>query len=168
MILAWLALSFNARGQESIRPSDIHCHQGRKVQLPIVISNDGSLPIVGISFTLALPEGVTLVTDDDEPLYELNSDRLNPQLFTVFTRQDDSGAWVFRIITNSATAVLSGTEGKVMTLTLAVAENMAAGNYNISLTKNKLSVRKVGITIQSVPLADAASTLTVADAIMGM
>ena len=161
MTMALLALAGNALAQGSIRTSDLTCQKGEQVELPLEITNDASLAVVGISFTLALPEGVSLVIEDGEPLYELNSDRLNPKRFTVYTNQLDDGSWGFRVSTNSATAVLNGTEGEVMTITLAVADDMEAGDYSIKLTDNKFSIRDAGNSVQTMPLADATSTLTV-------
>ena len=161
MTLALLALAGNAFAQASVSASDITCQNGSEVELPIEITNDASLSVVGISFTLTLPEGVTVVLDDGEPLYELNSDRLNPRHFTVYTKQYDDGSWGFRISTNSTTAVLNGTEGEVMTITLAVAEDMAASDYDILLTENKLSIREADNSVRTMALPDATSTLTV-------
>ncbi|MBR4366804.1 MAG: leucine-rich repeat protein, partial [Bacteroidaceae bacterium] len=165
---SWLAfknVKYNQIG--SLTSPDITCHQGREVQLPIEINNDESLSIAGISFTLTLPEGVTVVTEDGEPLYELNSDRLNPKRFTVTTAQQSDGSWGFRISTNNTTAVLNGTEGEVMTITLAVAEDMVAGDYDILLTENKLSIREADNSVRTMALPDATSTLTVSDVLMG-
>ncbi|MBR4366803.1 MAG: hypothetical protein IKP43_08500 [Bacteroidaceae bacterium] len=161
MSLALLALAGNAFAQASVSASDITCQNGSEVELPIEITNDASLSVVGISFTLTLPEGVNVVLDDGEPLYELNSERLNPRRFTVYTKQYDDGSWGFRISTNSTEAVLNGTEGEMMTITLAVAEDMAARDYDILLTENKLSIREADNSVRTMALPDATSTLTV-------
>ena len=165
MTMALLALAGNALAQGSIRTSDLTCQKGEQVELPLEITNDASLAVVGISFTLTLPEGVSLVIEDGEPLYELNSDRLNPKRFSVYTNQLDDGSWGFRVSTNSATAVLNGTEGEVMTLTLAIADDMNDGDYTIKLTENKLSIRDAANNVSSMPVSDSSSSLTIGNTI---
>ena len=158
-----LAFTLQAHATEaSIGCTNIEATGGQQVELPIFVKNSDDLTVVGISFTLKLPEGVTLMTDEEgEPLYELVNSRLNTRRFFVTAAQQTDGSWGFRISTNNATAALAGTEGTVMTVTLAVGANMSNGNYTIKLIDNKLSVRDENNSVQSLPLADSSATLTI-------
>ena len=153
----------------TIAGADITAHSGQQVKLPIKLTNEDALTVVGISFTLTLPQGVTVV--DGEPIFSLESARLNPNRFTVYVKQKANSSWNFLIVTNSATAALAGTEGAFMTVTLGIADGMANGSYDISLTDNKLSVKENNNLVNSIRLDDTSSTLTIdnsqTDFIMG-
>ena len=153
----------------AIACADITARSGQQVELPIMLTNEADLTVVGISFTLTLPEGVTIDLDeDDEPLYSLVSTRLNSKRFTVYTNQYADGSWGFRISANNATAALNGTEGAFMTLTLKVADDMAEGDFSISLAENKLSVRDSDSNVVlSKPVSDSVSKLTISNVTMG-
>ena len=152
----------------SLFTSNLEVLVGTKVAMPIELTNDADLAVVGISFTLKLPEGVTIATDEyDNPLYLLESTRLNPKQFSVYTSQYADGSWGFRISTNNTTAILNGTEGVFMTITLDIADSMAEGDYSISLTDNKLSVRNSDNTVMSKVISDSVSKLTINNVIMG-
>ena len=151
-----------------IAPADVTTRSGEQVVMPINITNDADLTVVGVSFTLALPTGVTLALDDDgEPMYDLVSARLNPKRFSVYTNQNADGSWGFRISTNTQTAKLSGTEGAALTLTLNVADNLAPGNYTVTLKENTLSVRESDNSVNTLVLNNSKGTLTVSNVTMG-
>ena len=151
----------------TIACADIMAHQGQQVKLPIKITNEPDLSIVGISFTLTLPEGVTVKEDDGTPVYSLVSERLNPKRFNVYTNQYADGSWGFRISTNNTTAVLNGTEGEFMTITLDITDGMEEGDYNVCLMENKLSVRNSDNSIASKVISDSVSKLTINNVIKG-
>ena len=152
---------------------DIVARSGQQVKLPIELTNEESLTVVGISFTLTLPQDVTVATDlDSDPIFSLESARLNPSQFTVYTSQKADDSWNFRISTNNATAMLNGTEGAFMTISLSIASDMAEGSYGISLTDNKLSVKGADNIARTTNLDDTTCVLTIdnsqgSDFIMG-
>ena len=155
-------------GSNAIACADITAYSGHKVELPIMLTNDADLTVVGISFTLTLPEGVTVAKDEyGDPLYSLESTRLNPKRFNVYTNQYADGSWGFRISTNNTTAVLNGTEGEFMTITLDIADGMEEGDYNVCLMENKLSVRNSDNNIASKVISDSVSKLTINNVVMG-
>ena len=152
----------------AISCADISARYGQKVSLPITMANDEDLNIVGISFTLTLPQGVAIDLDEDNsPVFELASSRLSPKQFSVYTNQYADGSWGFRILTNNATAKLNGTEGEMMSITLKVADDMEPGTYNILLTENKLSVRTEDNNVVTKAIHDATSSIEVLDVEMG-
>ena len=154
--------------ESQLAPADITAHDGNEVELPVMLDNeDLGETVVGVSFTLQLPEGVTVVTDDDDPVCEFVSNRVNRKQFNITPTQYEDGIWGFRIYTTSTAGVIKGTEGAFMTIRLKVAEGMAEGNYEVKLKENKLSVRGDDNSVTSVVVSDATSVLTVENYIMG-
>ena len=160
--VALLAIVGRASAQNSIVCADVTARSGQEVELPIVLTNDAALTIVGISFTLELPDGVTVKEEEEEPVYTLVSSRLNPKRFTVYSAKYENGSWGFRISTNG-TGVLSGTEGEFMTITLNIG-NMEDGDYFVTLVDNKLSVKESDNSVKSVDISNSISTLTISNA----
>lgn len=146
--------------------SDLHVIRGKTVQLPINIKNEGN--VVGVSYTVNLPDGVSVALDEDnEPIYTLNSSRINSKHFSVTAAQQSDGSWGFRLYTTSVNGMISGSEGEIMTITLNVDQAMAEGDYQVFLRDNKLSVRDDNNNVSTVKLADVTSVLTVIALAMG-
>jgi uncharacterized protein YjdB len=127
--------------------------------LPISMSNTES--IKGLQFDLRLPEGVTVATDD-----------YNDLLFTLTSRAHSShtvsasrlGNGDYRVVVTSLSAkTFSGTEGVIMNVTLSVADNLAAGDYEVRLFSIVLNTAD---NVSVMP-HDATATLTLSDIAMG-
>ena len=163
LTLALLAIAGKATAQNTISCVDITAQGGQEVVLPIQLTNDDDINIVGISFTLTLPEGATFKKKTNgKPVFELVDSRLDPDDFSVTTPDSYSDNSIgVRIYTTSSTAVLQGTEGTFMTFTLDIAESMEAGDYDIRLTENKLSIRNSGNSVTSLPIGGYTSKLTI-------
>ena len=160
LFLSFLVPMIVSAQVNSLSTSGMTVNPGDQVSLPVLMNNEGN--VVGVSFTLTLPEGITVAVDEDnEAVYALNSTRINSNKFSV-TSANVNGSWGFRLYTTSGTGVITGTEGEIMTITLNVADNIASGDYTISLTENKLSVRGDDNSVSSVPVEDAQATFTVA------
>ena len=146
-----------------IRCKYITARSGEEVELPIQLTKDPNLDIVGIEFTLTLPEGVSFKKDvNNNPVYVLNDSRLDPEEFgvTQIMHSDNSiGVRIYSI--GNSTATLQGTEGTFMTFTLNIAENMEAGYYNIRLTGNKFSIKNSVNSVSTVSVSDASSILSI-------
>ena len=148
-------------------PSDASILRGSQVNLPIQLANTTD-NVVGVSYTLTLPEGVTAATDEDgELVYTLNDSRVNNKHFSVTAAQLSDGSWGVRLYTTNANGVIQGNEGEIMTITLNVDGAMEAGDYQISLTGNKLSIRDDNNNVSTLNISDAVSTLTVTALAMG-
>ena len=152
-----------------LSPSDITGREDEEVELPITLDNaEFGENVVGVSFTLQLPEGVSVALDeDDDPVWSFVSERVNKKQFNVTPAQYADGTWGFRVYTTSASGVIKGTSGAFMTLTLKVAEGVEDGEYTIKLKDNKLSVKDATNNVSSVTLADATSTLTIENYVLG-
>lgn len=161
--MALLAIAGRASAQNVISCTEITAKSGQLVELPIELTSQESLTVVGISFTLTLPEGVTVEEDGEDPVYSLVSDRFNPKHFSVYSTKYSDSSWGFRVITGHATDALQGTEGAFMTITLNIADGMAEGSYDVKLTENSLSVRESGSNVETLKINDSTSTLTVSN-----
>ena len=147
----------------TIAAKDIVGRNGQQVELPIELTNEADLTIVGISFTLTLPEGVTVATDENnEPIYSL--ERLKPSSFSVISAKQPNGSWGFRITTTSATASLKGMEGAFITLTLNISNEIKEGSYGVRLNGNSLSLRSCDNLVRTKVLGNTTSILTVTNA----
>ena len=153
----------------SLSASDITGREDEEVELPITLDNaEFGENVVGVSFTLQLPEGVSVVLDDDDdPVWSFVSERVNKKQFNVTPAQYADGTWGFRVYTTSASGIIKGTSGAFMTLTLKVAAGVEDGEYTIKLKDNKLSVKDATNNVSSVTLADATSTLTIENYVLG-
>ena len=152
-----------------LSPSDITGREDEEVELPITLDNaEFGENVVGVSFTLQLPQGVSLALDeDDDPVWSFVNERVNQKQFNVTPAQYADGTWGFRVYTTSASGVIKGTSGAFMTLTLKVAAGVEDGEYTIKLKDNKLSVKDATNNVSSVTLADATSTLTIENYVLG-
>ena len=163
--LALLAIAGRATAPNTILCPDITAQGGQQIELPIALTSDEELTVVGISFTLTLPEGATFKKKTNgKPVYALVESRLDPEDFSVTPEFYSDNSLGVRIYTTSSTAVLQGTEGTVMTFTLDIDESMEAGEHDISLTENKLSIKNSGNTVTSLVIDNYKSKLTITEA----
>ena len=161
-----LTISDNLAQNNLLSMADIISRGGKQVELPITLTNDQT--VVGISFTLRLPQGVEVATDEDgDPIFELNSERMSSKKFSATTMCYEDGSWGFRIASTSSDTTVNGNEGDIVTIMLNIAKGMEDGDYTISLTDNVLSIDRGDHDIQSLPIHDATATLTLNSLIMG-
>lgn len=110
----------------------------RRFKLPIMLKNN--VNVSGLSFTLFLPEGMSLSKDENgDIIYSLNEERAVSNKFSVYWAEYGDGSYGLRILPLS-TAGIIGTEGAVVTLTVSVSNKMEAGNQIVVLRQNSLSV----------------------------
>lgn len=164
--IGWKEFSQIVEYGDELSLSDIEGRPGKQVELPITLTNDQT--VVGISFTLRLPQGVEVATDEDgDPIFELNSERMSSKKFSTTTMCYEDGSWGFRIASTSSDTTVNGNEGDIVTIMLNIAKGMEDGDYTISLTDNVLSIDRGDHDIQSLPIHDATATLTLNSLIMG-
>ena len=164
--LALLAIVGRAFAQNTISCAETTARSGQQVVLPIELTNEAELAIVGVSFTMTLPEGVTIAKKSNgSAIYALESLRLDPDFFSVTPELYSDNSIGIRISPVNATVTLQGTEGAIMTITVNVAENMAEGNYEVSFTENSVSVREGTNNVKTVKIDDSTSTLAVSNVV---
>lgn len=110
---------------------DLSVRAGSKVELSVTMNNE--MDITSLQFDLVLPEGITVVQDEDGyELINLNTERTTVHKHTTEGEAQTDGS--IRVICYSnSNAVFSGTEGEVMTITLNVSDEMQEGNYTIRM-----------------------------------
>ena len=159
LIIFLLVPAFVSAQVNSLTIPALETPPGSQVELPILMTNEGN--VVGVSFTLALPDGITVATDEyEDAIYTLKTTRIVKN-FSVTAAKLDDGSWGFRIYTTSATGVIKGNEGEIMSITLNVDANLSAGEYPLTLTQNKLSVKTEGYNVESVSVDDSNTVITV-------
>ena len=164
--MALLAIVGRASAQNTISCAETTARSGQQVVLPIELTNEAELAIVGVSFTMTLPEGVTIAKKSTgSAIYALESLRFDPDFFTVYSVLYSDNSIGIRISPVNATVTLQGTEGAIMTITVNVAENMAEGNYEVSFTENSVSVREGTNNVKTVKIDDSTSTLAVSNVV---
>lgn len=115
--------------------SDADAYVGKQIVLPIDMNNVAS--IQAFQFDLYLPEGVTVAKDEDEEyLIDLTSRAAKSHSISAQTRPDGA---IRMICTSMAGAAFKGNEGTIVNVTLSVAPDMTAGNYEIKIKNIELS-----------------------------
>jgi hypothetical protein len=133
---------------------------GLQAKLPVYAESVDD--VVGVSFTLSLPEGVTIATDESgELVYELNSERMSSKQFNVTAMANGDQSWGFRISPATKTAVMKEGDGEIMTITLRIAEDIEIGDHDVMLTENKLAIRSGEDMVESLEVDDRQATLNV-------
>ena len=104
---------------------------------------------------------MTLARDEDgDIVYELNSERLKAGKFSVFSAFNEDGSCGIRIMP-TGTAIVSGTEGTLLTLKVQVADTLETGDYPVVLTDNSLSVKDNEGKLSTLELENTRTTLTI-------
>ena len=105
---------------------------GSQVTLPIRLANTET--ISGLQFNLVLPEGVSVSSK------EVNTDRAVSHIVSSNKDPEADNTYIFTVLSMSGD-VISGNEGTLVNVTLQVDDNVAIGQYpitidNIVLTKS--------------------------------
>ena len=115
--------------------SDADAYVGKQIVLPIDMNNVAS--IQAFQFDLYLPEGVTIAKDgDNEYMVELTSRAAKSHSISAQTRPDGA---IRMVCTSLSGASFKGNEGTIVNVTLSVAPDMTAGNYEIKIKNIELS-----------------------------
>ena len=145
-----------------IYAENISVRKGDSTTLEIKMNNE--LIPTGCTFSITLPEGLSLVTDADGDVVYSTTDR--SRKMSVIQAQGGSGIYNFALTPSTENATISGTSGAIMTLKLRADENMETGDYKVSMKKNSVSYKSGGMTADN-QLSDIIRTVTVEDYLMG-
>ena len=144
----------NAIGAESITG-----FVGSEITLPIVMKNTEN--IIGMQFDLTLPKGVSIVTDEDDEYVFTLTNRATSSHSVIASKISDGN---YRVLVSSLqNSKFKGIEGAIMEATLAIANDMAAGEYPVKIANIEMS------TAQNIAIRPGAfvSKLTIQDSIPG-
>ncbi len=111
-------------------PPKIEVEKGTaQLQLPISLTN--AVALTGFQCDLYLPDGFTILADEYGD-YLIDLARTTPKRHNLATREMPDGA--LRIVLSSMTnATFSGNSGAVLSITLAIGKDVAAGSYDVNL-----------------------------------
>jgi len=102
--------------------------------LPIYLQNKST--ITGLQFELALPESVSVATDNTDNIMVTVSDRVTDH--SIMGAKLSNGNYQFILFSGSSSA-LSDNEGAIAYVTLNVDENTAIGEYDIAIKEIELT-----------------------------
>ena len=134
-------------------------------ELPVFLKND--VTAVGTSFTVTLPAGMTLATDEDgDVTAQLEGTRAAAADFNVLAA-GANGSYNVSIMPKGTTEAISGTDGKLLTFTVNVPEGVEVGSYTVRLTSSMLTVKADDGTLSTLELANTSATFNVVPALAG-
>lgn len=111
---------------------------GDEVTLSVKMKNDSQ--ISGYQYDLVLPEGMSVVTDEDDfPLVFLSTARTTPAKMNFFDQSLIRPSHLRVLCYSSKGYSFSGNDGEVTLITVKVDENMVSGTYDLRLEDIQLS-----------------------------
>ena len=152
---AWL-LSLGHATADELTIGSVTIPQGGTAELTVGYGFTSTIDKVGFTFSMALPEGVSFVTDaDGDPVYVKDAasiDKLNIVCA-------DEGNFAGQPANSSAT--IKGTSGTLLTLTLQADASLAVGSaYEVCVTKVTFQQR-VDDSVTDINLDDFTFTVTI-------
>ena len=145
----------------TITADDVIVCRGGQLTLPIILSNDED--IRSLQFELVLPEGVSVVTSNGNPLASLTSRASSTHMITGLSLSN--GNYQFQIMSKTfSDDIIQGNDGRIATITLKVPLNVIPDDYEIRITDGELDVDGES---QSLLLPDTNSKLTVSGVLLG-
>ena len=151
-MVAWLLCVGNAVADEMII-NNVSVVQDETVDLPVNFSFTSTTDKIGFTFTLELPSGLTLETDeDDELVYEKGSSISKLNIVAVGNSIGGQPS--------SEKATIKGTEGALITLHLCADKSIKAGSYVVNVTQCTFTQKEDGV-VSDIVLPDFTFTVTV-------
>lgn len=143
---------------------EITVDDNKEFLLPVCLKNAAN--VVGVSFTLTLPQGMTLKKtakgDFDKTGCVLNEERAASSGYNVLGAfGKDSCSCSIAIMPNATSSIVTGTDGTLITFTVKVADDVKSGEYTVLLSDNSLTVKDGEGKLSTLPLANTRSTLTI-------
>lgn len=138
-----------------IKGSDLEILRGRKVVLPIELTNEDEVKLC--QFDLRLPDGVTAATKTNGKLDATLTERAESH--SVSSQQLSNGDYRF-VVSSMDNDSFTGNSGTLMEITLDVSATIEAGEYTVKLLNAELSVAD-GNDLMVVKPADTESKLIV-------
>lgn len=116
---------------------------GDVIDVPILMKNKTADEIANFDFYLQLPEGISVVLDEEKyPVINISTQRTTARKHAIFGDIENDGKIHIYSSASRNTYFFSGTEGEVAIIPLKVADNAADGIYHIvirDVTMNRIS-----------------------------
>ena len=113
---------------------------GSQQTLSVCMKN--SIEVQTIQFDLYLPEGLTIVPNEDEELMTASKARINKFNYFESSMQSDGA---LRLLAQATTTNIAVGDGEIATIMVSVPANMVLGDYSITV-KNILLVSKENVS----------------------
>ncbi len=157
ILCSWLLFQSNVNADEIII-SDVTVPQGGTVELPIGYSFTSQSDKVGFTFSLVLPEGLSLLKDNEGDLvYE--KDATSIAKLNIVAAGDGNIAGQ----PSNETATIKGTSGTLLTLTLCASAELNVGSViNVTVT-NCTFQKKEGEVVSDINLDDFTFNVTIGE-----
>ena len=160
--LALLAIAGRVSAQESVTVNDIAVPQGGEAFLEINYSLEGAGPYVGFMFLVELPEGLSLVEDEDGdpgyPWYDENVAAISKMNITTTT------FYGFAATPKTASAAINGTSGVLMRVKVVADPSLEIGStYTGKITELSFNVRDDSYNVTKNSLGDVIFNITVVE-----
>ena len=136
------------------------CQAGKGTMHILLTQEDD---ISGFQFDLILPEGITVAENAGGQLLAALTNRASSH--SISADKVSEGLYRFIVVSLSGKAITQG-EGDVMTITLQADNDIAVGEYNVTMKEIELTVKN-GITYSQVYPRDNTARLTVTDLMPG-
>ena len=158
--MALLAIVGRASAQESVSVNDFLVPQGGEAYLEINYSLEGTDPYVGFLFQVDLPEGLSLVEDEETPGYPW----YDPEVEAIKKLSITTTATGFAATPKTAEATISGNSGVLMRLKVAADAGLEIGSkFTGTLKEVSFNVRDEEFNVTKKPVGDVTFNITIDD-----
>jgi len=158
--MALLAIVGRASAQESVSVNDFLVPQGGEAYLEINYSLEGAGPYVGFLFQVDLPEGLSLVEDEETPGYPW----YDPEVEAIKKLSITTTATGFAATPKTAEATISGNSGVLMRLKVAADAGLEIGSkFTGTLKEVSFNVRDEEFNVTKKPVGDVTFNITIDD-----
>ena len=110
---------------------------GETATVSVMMTNQ-TVSVRSYEFSVALPEGISFVANEDGDYASISSGRFSSSS-CIFASEIQSDGSLKVVFTPTGSAMIKGTEGEICTFTINVPEGTADGSYSISVKDAVLS-----------------------------
>lgn len=158
--MALLAIVGRASAQESVSVNDFLVPQGGEAYLEINYSLEGTDPYVGFLFQVDLPEGLSLVEDEETPGYPW----YDPEVEAIKKLSITTTATGFAATPKTAESTINGNSGLLMRLKVAADAGLEIGSkFTGTLKEVSFNVRDEEFNVTKKPVGDVTFNITIDD-----
>ena len=158
--MALLAIVGRASAQESVSVNDFLVPQGGEAYLDINYSLEGVGPYVGFMFIVDLPEGLSLVEDENTPGYPWYDDKVTA-ISGLSVTTTPTG---FAATPKTAESTINGNSGLLMRLKVAADAELEVGSkFTGTLKEVSFNVRDEEFNVTKKPVGDVTFNITIDD-----
>ena len=154
-LTAWL-ISLDCAWADGFIINDLTIPQGGEAEMPIGYLFDSGETYVGFQLRLDLPEGISCVLDENNlPVYETDTASLGTGFNITATENN-----CFAALTKATTTTIKGTEGTLITISLAASSELEVGRkLTVNVTRAMFTSKDAEGGLHSVDIPDFTFTI---------